>query len=156
MIETSARYREVIQSVNALEQPLDLIELVYLGQVVARLVNNTEDFLALGANYIACPFLFKAPDDQDKQAPKAQLQIDNTSGALVRFIEQHHGAKGLEVRWLQVLPSSPDVVEIDVWMELAGLTITPATISLDIGFEDLLRTLNISYNYTPGTAPGLF
>jgi Domain of unknown function (DUF1833) len=156
MRQVSNKYREVIQSVNASEQPLDMLELFYAGNTVARLVRNTEDIVSNGQRYLACMFSFKAPDDTEKQSPRAQIQIDNVSSGLVRFIEQTHGARGLEVRWLQVLPSTPDVVEIDVWMELANISITPSTISLDIGFEDLLKTACISYGYTVGTAPGLF
>ncbi len=156
MRQVSPKYREVIQSVNASEQPLDMLELFYAGNTVARLVRNTEDIVSNGQRYLACMFAFKAPDDTEKQSPRAQIQIDNVSGNLVRFIEQTHGARGLEVRWLQVLPSTPNVVEIDVWTKLANISITPSTISLDIGFEDLLKTACISYGYTVGTAPGLF
>lgn len=156
MREVSPRYREAIQAVSATESPLDLLEFHYGGMVRARMVRNTEDIVSNGQRYIACMFSFQPPDDQDQQSPKATLAVDNVSGELVRFFEQTHGAHGMQVRWLQVLPSTPDVVEIDVLLDLASLSISPSTINASIGYEDVLRTPAVSYPYTYATAPGLF
>lgn len=153
----SARFRQVAQQLSASELPLILIEINHaLLAAPMRFVNDVQDVVSNGQNYVASSFNFVWPDDLDKQTPRAQLQIGNVRGDVGAFFERTHGGRGATVTVLQVMRSNPDFLEDSFILDLTNFSISTTVASGQLGYDDVLNKPGTSATYRPETAPGLF
>lgn len=153
----SARFRQAAQAVSAAELPLVLIEISHaLLAEPMRLVNDVQDVVSNGQNYVATSFNFVWPDDMDKQTPRAQLSIANTRGDVGVFFERTHGGRGALLTVLQIMRSMPDFVEDRLVLDLKNVQVTTQTVSGQLGYDDVLNRPGTPATYRPESAPGLF
>lgn len=153
----STRFRQAAQAVSAAELPLVLIEITHvLSATPMRFVNDVQDVMSNGHNYLATSFNFVWPDDQDKQTPRAQLQIANARGDVGAFFERTHGGRGAVLTVLQIMRSAPDYIEDQLVLDLKNVEVTTQTVSGQLGYDDVLIRPGTPYTYRPESAPGLF
>jgi hypothetical protein len=57
---------------------------------------------------------------------------------------------------MQILRSDPDVIELDITMDLTQLNINNLTVEGRIGFVNILGQTGTLTTFTPTTAPGLW
>jgi len=153
----SSRYIENAQSLSAPETPLILVTVTHaLLAEPLRFVNDNQDIVSNGNNYLAGSMSITLPDDQDGQTPAAQIEIGNVSRRLSPWFERTHGARGTLVTLTQILRSTPDFIEDEVTLDLRNVVVTPLKLSGHLGFDDILNKAGTSYTYRPETSPGLF
>lgn len=153
----STRFRQAAQAVSAAELPLVLLEISHaLLAEPMRLVNDVQDVVCNGQNYVATSFNFVWPDDMDKQTPRAQLSIANTRGDIGAFFERTHGGRGALLTVLQIMRSMPDFVEDRLVLDLKNVQVTTQTVSGQLGYDDVLNRPGTPATYRPESAPGLF
>lgn len=153
----SARFRQAAQAVSAPELPVILIEIshVLLAEPL-RFVNDVQDVMSNGQNYVATRVNFVWPDDQDKQTPHAQLQIANVRGDLGAFFERTHGGRGAVLTVLQIMRSVPDYIEDRLVLDLKNVEVTTQVVNGQLGYDDVLNRPGTPCTYRPESAPGLF
>jgi hypothetical protein len=156
-MEHSQQFKSTIASVNAAESPILLLEISHpsLSQPV-RVVNDTDDITSNGNLFIACAFRYVLPDDFEGQIPKARISIDNIGKDLMYWIETSNGGNGSIVKFMQIMRSRPDLIEMDIEMELKNVSATMKEISAELGYENLLSKPAVSMQYRPENSPGLF
>lgn len=142
---------------SAAERPLILIALHHalLSQPLCY-VNDNQDVLSNGVNYIAGAFGFDWPDDKEAETPRARLQFSNVRGDLGVFFERTQGGRGATLHVLQIMRSAPDFVEDDLWLDLSNVEVATALVNAELSYDELLGKPGTPYTYRPETAPGLF
>ena len=157
MRNVSALYKRTINATSAAEVPLLLLEISHSGLTSPiRVVNDTQDLTSNGDLFIALAFRYKLPDDTEGQAPKVMLAIDNVGKEMVSWIETSAGGQGATCRIMQVLRSSPDVIEWEMTCDLHNVAINAVEVTGELGFDDLLSRPAVRLQYRPDVAPGLF
>lgn len=137
--------------------PLVLLEIAHaLLAEPLRYVNDNQDVVSNGHNYVACAFQFVWPDDQDQQTPVSQLSIGNLGGGLGAFFERTHGGKGTRVIARQIMRSDPNFIEDELRLDLRNIQVTTAAVSGQLGYARILDMPGTAYTYRPETAPGIF
>lgn len=155
--QKSSRFVQNAQALSAPEAPLMLITIRHaLLANPLRFVNDNQDVVSNGHNYVAARFSVTLPDDQDRQTPRATVSIGNVSRVLSPFFERTHGARGALMTLTQILRSNPDFIEDEVTLDLRNVVVTPLVLSGQLGFDDILNKPGTPYTYRPETAPGLF
>ena len=153
----SAAYKSTLAQTSAPEAPLILLEITHPDLALpVRVVNDTQDVTSNGDLYVAVPFRCELPDDLENQQPKARLAIDNVGRDLVYWLEISGGGEGSSVHVMQIMRSTPDVVEWEITMQLANVRITQAEVSGELNFENLFGRPAVAVQYRPDTAPGVF
>lgn len=157
MIGYSNSAKEKLSSITQSEEPLLLLEITHddLAQPV-RVVNDNLDILSNGQTFVGLAFRAVPPDDPSQGEPRATLAIDNIGRDLTQWIESSAGGEGSTVRMMQVMRSSPDVIEWDVTMELIDVTMTTQEVRGTLQFKNLINTAGIAVLYRPENSPGLF
>jgi len=74
-----------------------------------RVANNFENVVSGGNTYIAFPFTIVLPNDQEDQAPKMRLVIDNVDRSIVTSLRGLTSAPTLQLD--VILASQPDTLE---------------------------------------------
>jgi len=153
----SATFRRAAQQVSSADRPMVLLELSHalLAQPL-RFVNDNQDIVSNGNNYRAGEFQFVWPDDQDQQAPSAQLSIGNIGGGLGAFFERSRGSIGTRVTALQIMRSNPDFIEDQLTLDLRNIQVTMTAVSGKLSFARILDQAGTAYTFRPETAPGIF
>ena len=121
-----------------------------------RVVNDVQNVISNGNEFIACPFDITLPDDIGEQVPKAMLSVDNIGRELTQWLEYSRGGAGAKCRIMQIMRSDPDVVEYDITLDMSGISITNLTVSAKLGFQSTLMQPAVAVRYDPNTAPGLW
>lgn len=153
----SAKARRNLLATSADEPFLVALEIIHPDLAVpVRVVNNTESVTIQGNEFIACPFQLTLPEDVDRQVPKAKLSVDNIGRELTQWLEVSGGGKGAKCRILQVVPSSPDIIEYDMTLDLTGLSIDNMAVSGDLGFQETLNQSAVAIRYDPISSPALW
>ena len=153
----SATLKEKINSTSASETPLLLLEIDHPDlPAPVRVVNDNQDLVHQGNTYTAMAFRASLPEDLEEGMPRARLAIDNVGKELVAWLEASGGGQGATVRMIQVLRSTPDIIEWEVTMDLTNLSMTALEVSGVLSFDDLLNRPGVTLTYRPETAPGLF
>ncbi|MCL1962367.1 MAG: DUF1833 domain-containing protein [Desulfovibrionaceae bacterium] len=157
MPRRSANYNQAVTAIAASEQPLVLLELHHaLIERPLRYVNDVQDVLSNGEVYTAGNFAFTLPDDKERQTPRARLQISNLGGAVGTLLERTGGGRGAWLRVRTILRSAPDFVEDELILGLSNVEVTTATMTGELGYDDVLNKAGTAYTYRPEAAPGLF
>ncbi|WP_186265069.1 DUF1833 family protein [Burkholderia gladioli] len=157
MPQKSAAFRRSAQQLAPSDRPLILLELSHaLLAVPLQFVNDNQDVTSNGRRYVACDFQFVWPDDQDQQAPAAQLSIGNLRGGLGAFFERTHGGTGTRIVARQVMRSNPDFIEDELRLDLRNIEVTMTTVSGQLSYANILDKPGTAYTFRPETAPGIF
>lgn len=153
----SANANKQISKVSGGELPITLLEITHSDLALPiRVVNDRADVTFETNAYTALGFDIKLPTDLQTGLPRASLSVDNVGRELVEWLEISNGGAGTSVRIIQILRSDTSTIEYDITMTLSNIVVTPATITGELGFEDLLNVPAVTILYTPITAPGLF
>ncbi|RZS86078.1 DUF1833 family protein [Pigmentiphaga kullae] len=153
----SSRYVENALALSADEAPIYLLEISHvLVATPLRFVNDNQDVVSNGNNYVACAFAVQLPSDQDRTTPRARLSIDTLGGDISAFLERTHGGRGAVLKVLQILRSQPDFIEDEFVLDMSNVVAAVPTIQADLGYDDVLNKPGTPYTYRPETAPGLF
>lgn len=120
-----------------------------------RLVNNLEDIVSRGDNYVAFPFDLAMPPDDGETLPVVQITAQNATIELIDELRSIQSQMALRIEL--ILASSPDYVEalIDD-MRVASIQYDKQTIQMTCTVDDLLNTSFPSERYLPSNFPGLF
>lgn len=153
----SSAYKSTLAQTSAIEAPLMLLEITHpaLAQPV-RAVSDTLDITSNGNLFVAVPFRCSLPEDMENQLPKARLAIDNVGRELTYWLEVSGGGEGSSVRLMQVMRSVPDLIEWEITMQLANVSLSMGEVSADLNFENLFARPAAAVQYRPDTAPGVF
>ena len=138
--------------------PLTALEITHLDlNTPIRVVNNTENITIEGNEYIALRFDAVFADDQQGQVPRAQIRIDNVGRALTEPLDRIGGGAGAAIRAMQVMrDADPKVIEWEVTMDLAGVTVNQLEVTATLGFDPLLSRAAVTLRHDPQNSPGLF
>lgn len=153
----SPEFVSTVSGISPEEYPLVALEIDHpdLPEPV-RVVSDNQDLISNGHIFIAAPFRFVFPDDQESQAPKASLAISNVGKELMQWIESSAGAKGSTVRIMQIMRSRPDLIEYETTMSLQNITADMREVSGGLGYDNLLSRPSVAMRYAPDTHPGAF
>ncbi|WP_427183622.1 DUF1833 family protein [Bordetella bronchialis] len=153
----STNGRRQLLATSADENLLVCLEIIHpdLAEPI-RVVRDTQDLLARGNTYTACPFDITLPDDIEGQIPQATIQVDNVGRELTEWLEFSRGGQGARCRLILVYRSDPDVFEYDLTMDMTGLKIDNQKVSGNLGFVNTLSQVAVVKVFTPATAPGLW
>lgn len=157
MARRSAAYRRAAQQLSPADMPLVLLEVSHalLAQPL-RFVNDNQDIVSNGNNYLAGEFQFVWPDDQDQQAPAAQLSISNIGDGIGAFFERSHGGIGTRITALQIMRSNPDFIEDRITIDLRNIEVDMTAVSGKLSYARILDQPGTAYTFRPQTAPGIF
>jgi len=153
----SQRARTNLNATSAIEPLLVLLEIAHplLAEPV-RVVDDTQDITVEGHLFQSCGFRVGKADDVDGQAPRAQLEVDNIGRELTTWLEQSGGGVGATARMMEVMRSTPDIVEFDVTFDMTSISVNQTAVSAQLGFDDILNQPAVTVRYDPLTAPGQF
>ena len=143
----STAYHEVIAALSPCEHPFFLLKIEHPLASPVRLINDTQDLVSNGENYIAAGLRINWPDDQEGQLPRAQLVIDNVTNLFARVFEQTAGIRGATVTMMEVLRSKPSYIERQIKLDVVGITLNTETVTLRLGYEDTLNKACIPATY---------
>lgn len=153
----SQHAREQLNATSADDILLVLLEIQHPQLAVpVRVVNDTQGIVSCGNEFLACAFDIALPDDTDNKLPQARLEIDNIGRELTQWLEQSGGGVGATCRVMQVMRATPDLIELDLTLDMTGISMDRAKVSATLGYADLLNQPAITVYYTPATAPALF
>lgn len=155
----SSTLRDRVLRTSAPEYPVVLVEIYHAqlaGDHTVRVCNDTNDFVHNGHTYAGIPFRLTWPDDQDQQAPRAKLSIDNVGKELMAWIDISQGGRGAQVTLKQVLPSSPNLVELEVTLALLSVNVSTFEVSAELGFDNIFGAPLVRMFYRPDSHPGVF
>ena len=106
--------------------------------------------------FTACAFQISLPDDQAGNMPRAPITIDNLGGELMAWLDSSYGGRGAQIRMMQVMRDTPDVIELEYTLDLLNVRQNLSVIVGELGYENILDRPALLAIYTPETAPGLF
>lgn len=154
----TAKGRRNVLATSADEPMLELLEITHadLAEPIRVVNRDAQNITVLGNEYIACQFRVTLPDDQDQQVPKAVVSVDNIGRELTTWLEVSNGGKGAKLRVMAVLPSSPNILEIDMKMDLSGLSINNQTVDGELGYRNTMMRAAVGMRYDPISSPGVF
>ena len=156
MRDYSANAREAMNSTSG-EAPVYLLEIDHADLTApVRVCNDAQDITSVGNVYTAMPFRITLPSEPEQGLPTAQLSIYNICRALIIWLEGSNGGEGSTVRIMQVMRSTPNVIEFDVTLWLNNVSADLMEVTGTLGFENLLDKPAVALSYRPDVAPGLF
>lgn len=142
---------------SAGSEPVVLLEITHPELLApARVVNDNQDLISNGQNFVACGFETHMPDDQAGAMPRVPIAIDNLGGELTAWLDDSAGGRGAQVRMMQVMRDTPNVIEQEFTLELLNSRQNMELIQGELGYENVLDQPALQATYTPETAPGLF
>jgi hypothetical protein len=99
---------------------------IHMGGVTddIRVVNNTENIMSRGVEFIGCPFSISLPDDLEQATTSARLSIDNVDTRIWQGVRMLGFAPDVVIE--VVMASQPD----EVVMATMGLKLRDATANL--------------------------
>lgn len=153
----SANGRRNVLATSAEENLLALLEITHPDLAIPiRVVNDTQDLVFRGDTFTACAFQLQLPDDVEAQIPQATISVDNVSRDLMSWLEFSRGGQGAKCRIILVFRSDPDVAELDMQLDLTGISADNLKVSGALGFQNTLAQVAVVKTFTPATAPGLW
>lgn len=153
----SENARENLLALSADQPFLVLLEITHpdLAQPI-RVVDDVQNVTSNGNEFVALPFRVTLPDDISGQIPQATLEVDNVGRELTTWLEISRGGQNAKCRIMQILRSDPDVIELDITLDLTQMVINNQTVQAKIGFVNVLGQTSTLTTFTPTTAPGLW
>jgi Domain of unknown function (DUF1833) len=153
----SSSWKKKTNKVAGDENPLILLEINHplLAEPV-RVVNDKQDVVSNGHNYIRCAFDCTLPSDPESGSPRARIAVDNVGRELMQWVEASDGAPGATGTIRQIMRSEPDLIEFEATLNMTNISATTMKVSADLTYEDTLNLPANPFQYRPETAPGLF
>lgn len=149
--------RRRLSETSAAELPLFLLEISHTDLPdPVRVVGDSQDLLSNGFTYVGMAFRISLPDERQGQQPRAELSIDNVGRELMQWVEGSAGGRGARVRIMQVLRSSPNVVEWEIEMELSNIRANASEVTGELGFPLLLDVPAVQVRADSTVMPGIF
>ncbi|MDR2186407.1 MAG: DUF1833 domain-containing protein [Treponema sp.] len=126
------------------------------GEILFRLVNNTENLSSRGNVYEAFAFTFVLPGTSDSGVKSASFELDNVDRRIQEEVTKAAG-KEITAAFNIILASDPDVIERGPYKYiLRDFQVTRQRIRAAL-YDFYLTDLNIpGLRYTPQNFPGLF
>lgn len=119
-----------------------------------RVVNNNENVVSRGEEFIAFPFDIAIPDSLENAPPSAKLRIDNVSREIGQAIRLIRSPPRITIEIVRM--ETPDIVEMSFpEMRLRNVRVDALTVSGDLAFEDLTREPYPAHTFSPANFPGL-
>lgn len=142
---------------SAGEEALYLLEISHpqLAEPI-RVVRDTVDLERDGHTYVAMNFDVRLPEDVQRQLPRAPVQIDNVGRELTQWLDASNGGRGAQVRVMQVMRDTPEVIEYDITMDLLNVKQNRSVVIGELGYEDTLSQSGLPAQYRPDNTPGIF
>jgi len=139
------------------EEPVYLLEILHAQlEVPIRVVRDVENIISNGETYLAFAFEIALPDDIENQMPRAPVRMDNVGGELTAWLEASQGGRGSQVRIMQVMRDTPDVLEFDATLDLLNVRRDGAFVYGELGYEDTLSLPALAVTQRPDVQPGIF
>lgn len=123
---------------------------------VLRIVNDTQNWMSNGVEYLACPFGFKLPDDTPGQTPRAQLVIDNVGLGMTQDLEALQPNELLMCVLRLTDRANPNVYERTYRLPMTHVSASTGQVTAQLGVDFLMRSQSVRLRYNPFVAPGLF
>lgn len=122
-----------------------------------RLVNDTRNLVSGGETFLGgLAIEVVPPKDAAKEAPRAQLRIDNIGRELLAELEKLPLGAELMGRIQFVYRATPDYIEYDFSSPLGRVRADVFTLTSSMGPTELMRWPATNLRFDPTTAPGLF
>lgn len=148
-----------LQAINAPETDKVFIFLIEIhdsdsGNTI-RVCNNSEDITSNGNVFVAYPFDFVFPDDDDRSAPSCKIVIDNVDQIIGFSIR--HLTKSPNVRMMLVLADAPDTIEVDFpYFKFMSFNYNRLTVEGTVSIENFTSEPFPGDIFAPSTTPGVF
>ena len=140
---------------NESDLPLILLTIAHasLSESI-KVVNDKQNIISNGLEYIGFPFEIILPDSKEDSQPSAKLTINNVSreiGVAIRSISTPPSVTITIIR-----QETPNVVEAQfVGMRLNNVKYDVLTVSADLQFEDLTREEFPALKFSPSIFKGI-
>jgi len=121
-----------------------------------RIVNDTQDWVSQGVEYLGVPFSFKLPEDTRGQSPRAQLVLDNVGRGISEDLEALAPNELMMARLMVSDRAQPSIYEKDYYLPVTKVTVAGATASAQCGVDFLMRQQAVRLRANPFTLPGIF
>ena len=120
-----------------------------------RVVNNDQNIVSNGEEYIALAFEIELPGEADDALPMPKLSIDNVDRMIVKAIREIDTPATVTVS--VILASDRDVVEAGpFFLTLRETPYDPLKVEGTLYGDDILNEAYPGHLFTPGMFPGLF
>lgn len=120
-----------------------------------RVCDNTENIVSGGNTYIAFPFRFAAPSDEEEREPKATLSISNVDQSIIDDIRSILSPPIITA--YAVLASSPNSIEYGpLKLKADSVNYDAQNITLQLGFDAFADEPTGWIKYSPEYFPGMF
>lgn len=148
-----------LQAINAPETDKVFIVLIEIYDSVSgntvRVCNNSENITSNGNVFVAYPFDFIFPDDDDSAVPSCKITIDNVDRSIAYAIRQLTTAP--DVRMMLVLADDPDTVELDFpYFKFVSFDYDRLVVEGTLSIESFTSEPFPGDIFAPSTTPGLF
>lgn len=121
-----------------------------------RIVNDTQNWVSNGVEYIGVPFGFKLPDDVKGQVPRAVLTLENVGLGITEDLERLQPNDVVMARLMLADRSDPNAIERTYILPMTQVSVNSRTATAQCGYDALLRQQAVRLRYNPFTAPGAF
>ncbi|KRG53615.1 DUF1833 family protein [Stenotrophomonas nitritireducens] len=121
-----------------------------------RIVNDTQNWVSNGVEYLACPFGFKLPDDMSGQTPRAVLTLDNVGRGIAEDLERLLPGDVVMAKLMLSDRADPNVIERTYLLPLTQVSVNARTATAQCGYDAIMRQQAVRLRYNPFTAPGAF
>lgn len=136
-----------------------LKRLTYLAKrhVDASLVEVSRvPFATYNEEYLACAFRVQFPDDVAGSMPRTPLSIDNIGRELTQWLEAADGGRDADVRVMQVMRDTPEIIEQEYTLGLLNTRQTMMEVTGQLGYENVLDQPALGAMQTPELQPAIF
>ncbi|KAB7769366.1 DUF1833 family protein [Xanthomonas maliensis] len=122
---------------------------------VLRLVNDTQNWVSNGVEYIGVPFGIKLPDDTAGQTPRTVLTIDNVGRGITEDLEALQPNELVTAKLMIADTEAPSVIVQTWFLPMTHVSVNPTTATAQCGVDFLMRQQAVLLRYTPFLTPGV-
>jgi hypothetical protein len=120
-----------------------------------RVVNNTVDIVSNSNTFSGFPFRAKLPDMREDAAPRAQIEIDNTSQEIAQAIRLMTTAATILIQVIRA--EAPDTIEKSyATFNLRNVTWDVSRVTGDLILEEVETEPFPAGDFNPAEFPALF
>lgn len=140
---------------NESNLPLVLLEIDHEDLAAPILiVNNKENIMSNGDEYIGFPFEIILPDSKDDAPPTSKLRINNVSREIGQTIRTISSPPDITIKIIR--QETPDVIEAEFsGMSLSHVSYDALSVEGDLEFEDLTREPFPAFSFNPSNFRGI-
>jgi len=120
-----------------------------------RVCGNDVDMISRGESFLAYPFELKLPDDNDNQAPRAHLTIDNVGQQIIQTIRLIRSAPTVLIEIIRA--ADADIIEAQFPdFKFVNIQYNALTIQGDLTVENFTAEPFPAGQFTPSEFPSMF